>query len=1013
MRCRTTPARYLGWMILASAGLFGRTGVAAPVSTSPGYVVRVWQAEQGLPQDKVTAVLQTRDGYVWAGTYNGLVRFDGVRFTVFDQNDTPALRNSRVTCLFESPDGALWIGDESGQITRYQNGRFQAVAFHPAWQEGKISGIASDESGTMWAMNGDGQLARVKDGLVLNPQDNTFAPVLNMARSANGMIWIDRNERVVVLEHGQLQPFSFGVSTAAYPYIQGLGASRDGGLWVAADGQIRKWKDGRWAENLGNAPWGLSMVTVVLEMRDGVLAMGTPDSGLFLIDPDRPAQPRHFDHASGLPSDWVTSLFEDREGNLWVGTGGGGLALLRPSIIETVAPPDRWQGHSVLSVWPGPGDALWVGTEGAGLYRLQNGRWTNYGIPQGLSHYYIWSLAEDAQGRMWTGSWGGGVFVQSGSRFELVPGLEKMMTPTPALLAGRDGSMWIGTANGLLHYQAGQIVWYSQSHGQPLRDVRAIAEDNHGNIWFGMAGDGLARLKDHQIRRFRTTDGLSSDFIECLRFDHQGALWIGTFGGGLDRYKDGHFAVIDRRQGLPSSVIGDIEEDGRGNFWMSSFDGIIQASEAELNRCADGRISAVHCRAYGINDGMPTIECSEGMQPAGCRTPDGRLWFPTSKGLVVVNPSKIESNPLPPPVQIEAMLVDDRPVPLAIQASPIEIAPGRHRFEFQYTGLSFIDPDKVRFKYRLRGFETGWIDAGTTRAVDFNYLPPGNYTLQVVACNNDGVWNDTGASLAFSVLPFFWQTLWFRLLVLVAVVAASGGLVWFAMRRRMQRKLARLEQQRALEHERARIASDIHDDLGAHLTRISMLSESARGDLANPERAAAGLSQIYATAHELTRAMDEIVWAVSPRHDTLESLTSYLEKFAQDLLATAGIRCRLDIPMELPPWRLTADVRHNLFLAFKEALHNVVKHSAATEASIRLTPSSDSFALRIKDNGQGFVPETATVHPSPDAARLTPGNGLDNMSRRLTAIHGLCQIQSTPGQGTTVTFTVPLKSSTP
>jgi signal transduction histidine kinase/ligand-binding sensor domain-containing protein len=1009
MRCGNIHARFVGWIVLALAGLFGCGYFATLASAAPDYFVRTWQAEQGLPQNKVTAVVQTRDGYLWAGTYSGLVRFDGMRFTVFDGNNTPELRNSRVTSLFESPDGMLWIGDESGQITQYRDGQFKALAFHPNWAGGRIYDIASDDSGTVWAMNGDGQLARVEDGLVLNPEVGAIAGLVTMTRSAQGVIWVSRDGRVSVLEHDHLRPLLFDSTGYAYPYIPGIGACSDGGLWVSVDEQLRKWKDGRWAKNIGDALWGHGAVTRLLDLRNGMLAVGTPDNGLFLISPDQQAKPRHFNHASGFPSDWVSSLCEDREGNLWVGTGGGGLVLLRPNNIETVSPPDQWQGRAVLSVWPGRDGALWVGTEGAGLYRLKDALWTNFRIEQGILNHYIWSLSDDSLGRLWAGTWGGGLFVQTGDHFDFAPGLTNLTMPIPSLLRGRDGSMWIGTAAGLLHYQEGKTEWFPYGNGQPLHDVRAIAEDSHGTIWFGMAGDGLACLKENQIRQFRTANGLSSDFIECLHLDKEDTLWIGTFGGGLNRFKSGRFAVINRQQGLPNSVIGDIEDDGRGNFWMSSHAGIIQATEAELNRCADGETNKVHCRTYGINDGMPTIECSEGLQPAGCRTQDGRLWFPTSKGLVAVDPSNLETNPLPPPVRIEAMLVDDQPVALAADAARIEIPPGRHRFEFQYTGLSFINPDKVQFKYRLHGLGTGWVNAGTGRTVNFNYIPPGHYSLQVIACNNDGVWNETGASLPFGVQPFFWQTPWFRALAWGAVVVVSGGLVWFAMRRRMLRKLARLEQQRALEHERARIASDMHDDLGAHLTRISMLSESARTDLTNAEQAAVNLNQIYDISHELTRAMDEIVWAVNPRHDTLEGLASYLEIFAQDLLAAAGIRCRLDIPIALPPWRLTSDVRHNLFLALKEALHNVVKHSAATETSIRLTIGTDSFELIIKDDGRGFSPSVRWESPPDGPSRLSAGNGLGNMTHRLAEIHGRCQIQSAPGQGTEVTFTVPLK----
>jgi signal transduction histidine kinase len=369
----------------------------------------------------------------------------------------------------------------------------------------------------------------------------------------------------------------------------------------------------------------------------------------------------------------------------------------------------------------------------------------------------------------------------------------------------------------------------------------------------------------------------------------------------------------------------------------------------------------------------------------------------------------VETNPLPPPVQIEAMRVGDQPVTNLMEGGLIKVPPGRHRFEFQYTGLSFVDPEKVQFKYRLHGFETDWVEAGTKRTVNYNYIPPGYYAFQVIACNNDGVWNQTGASIAFRVLPYFWQTLWFRILAWVLIVAVSGGLVSLETRRQMRRKLERLEWQRAVEHERARIAHDIHDDLGAHLTRISMLSESARAELENPERATAGLNQIYDTARDLTRAMDEIVWAVNPRYDTLEGLASYLEKFAQDLLAAADIRCRLDLPMEFPAWRLTADVRHNLFLAFKEALHNVVKHSAASETYIRLAAGATSFELVVEDNGRGFTRGAGERASSGDSDRLLSGNGLENMLRRLMEIHGSFDIQSTPGQGTKVTFTVPIK----
>ena len=536
-----------------------------------------------------------------------------------------------------------------------------------------------------------------------------------------------------------------------------------------------------------------------------------------------------------------------------------------------------------------------------------------------------------------------------------------------------------------------------------------LPKTTNGAVWFGMAGNGLACLDQDQIRQFHRADGLPSDYIECLHFDEDGALWIGTFGGGLCRLKHGIFSVIDQPQGLPNSVIGDIEDDGRGFFWMSSHGGIIRANRSELNDCADGKNKVVNCLTYGINDGLPTIECSEGLQPAGCKTPDGRLWFPTSKGLVVVAPNEVRKiNPLPPQMALEDFLVDGKPVTNI--TSPLKIAPGGSHFEFHYTGLSFVAPEKVGFKYRIEGLENEWKDAGQNRMAEYSFLPPGDYTFHVIACNNDGIWNETGVSLTFTLLPHFWQTWWFRFLGGLTMVAAASAVVWFDTRRRMRRRLEKLEREQAIERERTRIAKDIHDDLGASLTRITMLSQSARGETLLPEPVAKNLDRIFGTARELTRAMDEIVWAVNPRHDTLDSLANYLTRFANDFLSVAEIRCRLDVPLQLPVLPVTAEVRHNLFLAFKEALNNVVKHAAAGEVRVELKQERQQITLLVADDGRGFTPGGPQESPSAEPGRIARGNGLVNMKRRLAEIGGVCEIQSGPGRGTMVIFSVPLRA---
>ncbi|HTR40542.1 MAG TPA: two-component regulator propeller domain-containing protein, partial [Pseudomonadales bacterium] len=545
--------------------------------------------------------------------------------------------------------------------------------------------------------------------------------------------------------------------------------------------------------------------------------------------------------------------------------------------------------------------------------------------------------------------------------------------------------------------------------GLILPDVRALAEAPDGTLWFGMLGGGVARLQNGVITQYRKSDGLSSDFVQCLYLDADGTLWIGTYGGGLDCLKDGHFSTVSMSQGLPNNYICAIAQDKAGNFWISCHAGIFRVQKSELEQCIAGQISTVHPLVYGIGDGMPTLQCSGGFQPAAFTDDKGQLWFSTGRGVVVINPDDIKANQLPPPVFIEKMVVDGKlEGGIGSTNELLQIGPGGKRFEFDYTGISFVTPEKVGFKYRLVGLDKDWIDAGPKRTVIYSYIPPGHYQFEVMAANSDGVWNKAGANLAFTVQPYFWQTWTFRIGTALAAAALLTASVLLITRWRLRRKVERLERQRAIERERARIARDIHDNLGANLTRISLLSQFAHGELHNPDEAAVQLTRIYETTREMTRAMDEIVWAVNPEHDTLDSLVNYLGKYSLDYLGSLGIRCRLDLPVQLPQWLITAEVRHHLFLALKEALNNVVKHAAATEVSVSLTTSQNSFTLVARDNGRGFVPDG--VSASGETGRPAARNGLVNMRRRLEKIGGYCEIQSKPGAGTEIKFVVEVLS---
>jgi signal transduction histidine kinase/ligand-binding sensor domain-containing protein len=1047
---RSTRIGRIHWLLIAvwlcgSAALQRVAG--APVFSDTVFDVSPVGADW--EQGTVTSLIQSREGYLWLGTYHGLVRFDGVRYTVFDAN-TRGLQNGVITSLYESPDGVLWIGHETGQVTRFAEGLFHPVRLPHALLGSAIEAITSDQSGEVWLLNGNGLLLRISDGYSAQvPGDASPTRKIALARASDGKVWLVCNGRVCTLENGQVLPFGLPNAPASDFYERVLPA-HDGGLWVLGNGTLRKWRYGRWVAQLDAFSTTSGAVTVLLEARSGALLVGSLREGLALLSPG--TEPLRFNRANGLSHDWVRALCEDHEGNIWVATGAG-LDALRRRKIEMLTADDSWQGCAVLSFTVCPDGSAWVGTEGAGLYhyspppahhnrlarptvpaqQLPNSEfnpWTLCRAECGISNSFVWSVLQTRSGGLFVGTWGGGLLLKNGDRFQTPDALAQVTAPVPALYEGHNGELWIGTTTGVHRYQNGSINWSAGKDQLAFPDVRAIAQSPDGTLWFGLSGGGLGVLTNGLTRQYRKQDGLGSDFVISLYADPDGTLWIGTADNGLTRLRRGRFANINPAKGLPTSLINHIVDDGAGNLWLGTLRGILRASKTDLNRCADNAAGSLHCIAYGKSEGLTSQVCSGGFQPGACKGPDGRLWFPTAKGLAIIDPLNVTTNPVPPPVVIEELLVDGQLVdlrpqalaplgytnsgtgthpPLPARQLSLQIPAGSQRFELRYTGLSFIAPEKVRFRHRLQGLESAWVDAGTRRLAEYSYLPPGTYTFHVIASNNDGVWNREGASLAFTVLPYFWQTWWFLTGSVSLGASGIGAGVLAVARRRLRRRLRDLERQRALERERARIARDIHDDLGASLTRISMLSQSVAAEVESLPNVTNDVQQIYSTSRELTRAMDEIVWAVNPKHDTLDSLVTYLGRFAQQFLSSAAIRCRLDVPVSLPPSALTSEIRHGVFLALKETLNNVIKHARATEVRISLELQPTAFRLIIADNGRGFDFDCRHSHHSPDASRIGGGNGIQNITRRLEEIGGRSDWQTTPGNGTRVTFAIPLQ----
>jgi signal transduction histidine kinase/streptogramin lyase len=647
---------------------------------------------------------------------------------------------------------------------------------------------------------------------------------------------------------------------------------------------------------------------------------------------------------------------------------------------------------------------LWTAFNAHGVTYWLTNSVQDFGVGRGSN---AWTVLVDRKQQIWVGTRGEGLFQFQTNHFQAASGADILGQQIFALLEDHAGQLWVGTQNGLARWNGQDWKIYTTHDGLSENIVRALAEDAEGNLWIGTESQGLNFFKAGKFISFQATgNGLPGNDISCLYLDPDGVLWVGTSGHGLARFYKGKWTRYSTDNGLASNSIDYIIEDGTGCLWIGSNAGLMRIQKQSLNEFASGTANLISCRTYVETDGLPTRECSAGSQPAACRTRDGRLWFPTTKGLVSVNPADLKPNRRPPLVMIESVLVGGREQktnrfsPAWLQS--VMVPPGHEQLEIHYTALNFPAPREVQFKYRLEGHETAWTEAGDTRVAYYNKLPPGNYRFHVIACNEDRVWNETGDAVEVTVQPQFWQTWWFRAAVILCLVGTVVAVVRYLSTQKLRRRLQLLEQQEALEKERSRIARDLHDQLGANLTQVALLSEMAEADKHSPAEIESHAQQISQTARETTRSLDEIVWAVNPSNDTLEGLTNYVCKYAQEYLALAGLRYRAEVPAQLPAITIPPEVRHNIFLAFKEAVNNVVKHAQASEVRVRLQLQPGNFELSIEDNGRGMGGR--------DANATQARNGLRNMRKRMEDIHGEFSINPGTGGGTIVCLTVPIRT---
>ena len=932
---------------------------------------QAWLTENGLPQNTVQAIVQTQDGYLWIGTQEGLARFDGLNFTVFDKENTPAFKSNDIRALHEDKQNRLWISTSYGLVCRH-NGQFTSFTVNEGLPDNSIGPLAEDTSGNIF-IGTDAGLARFDNGTfkTFTTEHGLASNVIQvLCARANGTLLVVTSSGVQSLSGGTFSNWTTPVDAPA-ANITAIAEEKSGQLWYGTLDGLFGFDE---ADPLGAIALPNTRISALRVDREGALWIATA-GGLARM---HRGKLETFTSANGLSSNLVLSIFEDREGSMWVGTEAGGLNLLKSKKFNTYTTRDGLPNDLVKAIYQDPQGGIWIGSNGGGLTLFKNGKFSTWTTRDGLSSDVVLSLAGDATGTIWIGTPDGLNRFRDGKfqTFTFADGLSNDLVRS--VFVDRDGVLWVGTRDGLNSFRDNQFTTYTTLDGLANNFIGAIYEDSKGNLWVGTLG-GLSKIKDGKFQTFTTKDGLSSNTVISLYEDASGDLWIGTNGGGLNRLRGDKFVSFTA---LPADVIYRILEDKQQNLWCSSNKGIFRINKNELDKAT---VSPVF---YGPADGTLTRECSGGGHPAGWKTSDGRIWFATIKGLAVIDPENIPLNTSPPPIAIEQLFIDNQSVSLT---QNLTLSPSTSRLDFYYTALSFIAPENVRFKYKLEGFDHNWIDGGARRVASYTNLRPGNYKFRVIAANNDGVWNESGAAVGFYLQPRFYQTYWFYLVCILLLALAA----WQLYRLRVRRMATQF---RAVLDERNRIAREIHDNLAQDILGISVQLELvARLMPAAAEAAKGHLDRARILVRNSMTEARRYVWDLRSQELQKKDLPAALRDTTKRLTAESGVEAVVEVAGPLRP--LPLEVETNLLRIGQEAINNAVKHAQANRIDVALNFDTRSVRLSVRDDGRGFDAD----------GQIADGHfGLIGMRERAAQIGGVLTIDSANERGTQIAIDVPL-----
>ncbi len=749
------------------------------------YNQKIYSTEEGLPQSSILSIIQTKDGYLWMGTYEGAARFDGIQFRIFNKSNTPEMESNRIKTLFEDSMGNLWIGTSKG-LLRYSQGKFKKYTTEHGLSNDFVLSITEDQSGSIWVGTTHG-LNRLKEktftiSVYTEKQGLSHNYISALVVDDEGSLWIGTSGGGLnVYRNGELKQCSKEIGLPGNEDIRVLYKRRTGGIWVGTSGNgLIYIKNGK--SRVYSKKEGLSGhdIRALFEDSHGILWVGTNGQGLNRFK-NGSFSFSASDH--GLLNRPIRAILEDREGSLWIGTRDG-LSQLNDGKFIIYNKRNGLPEDSVRTVYEDRKKNTWIGTVNGGLVRFRDNNFKTFGLKEGLLSEHIWTIAEKGDGSTWFGTYGGGLHCLKNSKiirtYTTRNGLSNNIVR--AVFVDHSDNIWVGTNGGGVDVlKNGKFINYNSKTGLSDDFVYAISEDSEGDIWIGTYNGNINRFNKGKFTVYGVNDGLTGHAIWTIYPDDERTLWIGTDGGGLLRFKNNKFMRFTMKDGLYNDLAFQVLEDHSGNLWMNCNQGIYRVRKKDLDDFAKGKIKRIPCLSFGKSEGIKSTECSGPAQPAGLCSSEGKLWFPTIRGVVVFDPEHIKINKTVPPVVIEEMQVDGETV-YTYPGTPgetINLGAGKHRIEFKYTGLSFTISERMRFKYKLEGYDERWMDANTKRSVSYTNIAPGDYTFRVIACNSDGIWNNKGALFSFALEPLFWQTWWFRILFIIAFAFFSYWIINF------------------------------------------------------------------------------------------------------------------------------------------------------------------------------------------------------------------------------------------